>query len=187
MAASTSSTDVRILAPVLLLLAPPAAAVAVDLSGTLAGGGKPSTADGWLFAFGSTLEKLTFDVLGVKGRGTPGERWDRRAGTGYVAPFTANDYADAQAKGHGVPLLTCETPGAVSAVLDALLRHLGRLARAHGTVDHTLTQYDTTSRSAPRAFYDHHLSAVAAAVVYADATTCLNAAAVEAFQQTHAV
>ena len=36
-------------------------------------------------------------------------------------------------------------------------------------------------------FYDHHLSAIAAAVVYADATTCLNAAAVEAFQQTHAV
>ena len=82
-------------------------------------------------------------------------------------------------------LLTCETTGAVSPVLEALLRHLGKLARAHGTVDHT--QYDTTSRSAPQTFYDHHLSSVAAAVVYADATTCLNAAAVEAFQQTHAV
>ena len=42
---------------------------------------------------------------------------------------------------------------------------------------------DLTSQT----FYDHHLSSVAAAVVYADATTCLNAAAVEAFQQTHAV
>ena len=151
----------------------------------MAGGGKPSTADGWRVAFGSTLEKLTFDVLGVSGRGAPGERWDRCAGTGYVAPFTGNDYADAQAKGHGVTLLTCETTGAVSPVLEALLRHLGKLARAHGTVDHT--QYDTTSRSAPQTFYDHHLSSVAAAVVYADATTCLNAAAVEAFQQTHAV
>ena len=102
-----------------------------------------------------------------------------------VAEFTGNDYADAQSKGHGVSLLTVEVTGAVSPVLDRLLRHLDRLSRLPTTVDHT--QYNTTSRSAPHRFYDHHLEELVTAVVYADATTWLNAAASEAFQLTHCV
>ena len=158
------------------------ARVALGL-GTLAGGGKPCTADGWRFAFGATLESLTYDNLGVRARGTPGVQWDRLTGDGYVAEFTGNAYADAQGKGHGVSLLTVEVTGAVSPVLDRLLRHLDRLSRLPTTVDHT--QYNTTSRSAPHRFYDHHLEELVTAVAYADATTWLNAAASEAFQLTH--
>ena len=74
-----------------------------------------------------------------------------------------------------------ETTGAVSAAFDTLLRHLGRLARSKGTVDHT--GYGT-ARSSPRDFYRHHLSAHSAAVVFADVTTILNVAAHESFWLT---
>ena len=92
---------------------------------------------------------------------------NRLTGQGWVGESTDHDYAHALSLGTPVTLLVAETTGAVSAAFDTLLRHLGRLARSKGTVDHT--GYGT-ARSSPRDFYRHHLSAHSAAVVFADVT-----------------
>ena len=88
------------------------------------------------------------------------------------------DYADARSKGYGNTLLLTETSGAIAPAFDALLRRYARLAREHGTVDYTVYG---ESRSSPRDFYRHHLAAHSQAVVFADVSTLLDAAANKAY------
>ena len=58
--------------------------------------------------------------------------------------------------------------------LEATLRRNAKLARAPGTKD--FTQYGE-ARASPKDYYRHHLAAHCSAVVYADATALLTAAA----------
>ena len=130
---------------------------------------------GWLFAFGNTVEHLRSTVLGLSARGDPSDGpLDRRTGTGWVAETTDHDYADAQAKGHGVSLLATESTGAIDLAFILLLRSLGKQSTAPGSQDHTVYG---TARSSPHTFFAHHTSAISAAVVTADAEIVLNTAA----------
>ena len=61
----------------------------------------------------------------------------------------------------------------------AALREMGKHARAPGT--HDSTCYGTAATS-PATFYAHHLAAISHAVVAADATTVLHAAAAMSFK-----
>ena len=56
-----------------------------------------------------------------------------------------------------------------------MLRMLGRQARAPGS--HDSTRYGV-SKASPQTFYAHHVAAISAAIVLADAATVLEAAAV---------
>ena len=90
-------------------------------------------------------------------------------------------YADALRKGHAVMLLGMESTGALFTPFALHLRLLGRQSTTPGTTD--ATQYGTT-RASPRTFYRHHTASIAAAVVFADAQTVLNAAASMSFELT---
>ena len=92
-------------------------------------------------------------------------------------------YADALTKRHPVLLLNTETTGALGDALAMHLRLLGRLATAPGTQDSTVYG---EARSSTRAFFRHHAGAISAAIVLADATTLLNAAASMSFGLTFA-
>ena len=78
------------------------------------------------------------------------------------------------AAGNPVTLLVSETTGALSTAFVRCLRELGQQSRAPAT--HDSTRYGTSPAS-PRSYYAHHLAAISAAIVYADALTVLNAAA----------
>ena len=132
--------------------------------GSSALGGAASTSDGHKWAFGNTLEALRTIVFGhaESGEGRP---FDRRTGIGRLS-HKRGHYTDAVEKGHGVHLLVTECTGAMSHQLVQLLRTLSRVAGAAG--NHDTTIYGT-SRSSPRKFYQHHLAAVSAAIVTADA------------------
>ena len=93
-----------------------------------------------------------------------------------VAATTDHDYADALRKQHPVTLLVVETTGAISPSFAALLRTVGRSARAKGAADHT---HYGTARASPATFYAHHSAAISAAAVYADAHTILAEAATQ--------
>ena len=113
-------------------------------------------------------------VLGVSERGVPTDGpLDRRTGTGWVSATTDHDYADALSKGNGVSLLVTETSGALSTGFALLLRILGRQSRTHGARDSTCYG---ASRASPHTFFAHHIAAISSAIVFADATTVLNAA-----------
>ncbi len=99
---------------------------------------------------------------------------DRRTGKGWVAKTTDHDYADALSRGIGVSLCHMENTGALAPSFQALLRTLGKQAKATGV--HDSTQYGLSPAS-PQSFYTHHLAAISAAVVYADVQTVLTAAA----------
>ena len=99
---------------------------------------------------------------------------NRLTGEGWVAATADHDYADALRKQHPVTLLVVETTGAVSPSFAALLRTVGRSARAKGAADHT---HYGTSRASPATFYAHHSAAISAAAVYADGHTILAEAA----------
>ena len=77
-------------------------------------------------------------------------------------------------KGHHTTLLTAESTGALAPSFRALLRILGRQAVAPGTQDSTVYG---TARASPRTFFAHHHAAITSAIVNADATVILNAAA----------
>ena len=141
---------------------------------TIGQGDAPSTAEGHLYAFGGTLEKLIRRVFGLEETGDPsGPAYDRTLGTGHIAAYSG-EYADALAKRHGVHLLLVESTGAIAPVLMALLRMLARAARAPGASD--LSQYGS-SRSSPKTFLMHHVANISASVQIADANTVLDAAA----------
>ena len=82
---------------------------------------------------------------------------------------------------HAVMLLGMESTGALFTPFALHLRLLGRQSTTPGTTD--ATQYGTT-RASPRTFYRHHTASIAAAVVFADAQTVLNAAASMSFELT---
>ena len=67
-----------------------------------------------------------------------------------------------------------ESTGAIAPAFAAVLRILARIASSEGSSDST--QYGT-ARVSPQRFYQHHVAAISAAVVQADAQTILNAAA----------
>ena len=143
--------------------------------------GCPSTADGWLVAFGGTEEALRRTVCGLSARGTPGTApLDRSTGLGWVAA-RAGDYSDAVSKGYRLNLYVAEPSGAVCPSLDATLRRLSKLSRAPTTKD--LTAYGR-AKSSPRDFYRHYLAAHSAAVAFADADAVLNDAANKSFWLT---
>ena len=87
--------------------------------------------------------------------------------------LTPGHYSDAIAKGHGVHLLVTESSGAMSAPLVAILRALAQCVKLPDACDTTVYG---SSRAAPRSFYPHHLAAISAAIVQADALALTNAA-----------
>ena len=100
--------------------------------GTAATGGRPSTEDGHVIAFGGTEESLRHKNLGLKQRGDPSDRpFKRDTGRGYVAP-SDGDYTDALSKQHPVTLAITETSGAITDSLASFLHILARTARAEG-------------------------------------------------------
>ena len=105
---------------------------------------------------------------------------NRENGEGHVKDTTETcDYADAKRRGNPVTLLVTETTGALSSTFVRALKALGKQARAPTT--HDSTRYGT-SRASPKAFVTHHMAAISAAIVYADATTVLLAAAAMSFK-----
>ena len=150
--------------------------------GSAAKGGAPSTADGHLIAFGNTLESSIKTVLGLKQIGTDGERpYDRCSGQGFVAACDG-DYADALRKKRSVVLFLTESSGAVESRGVRLFARLSKDVRRKGAVDGTV--YGTAATST-RSFFVHHLSAVAAGAIRADALTLENTAAALTFFDTH--
>ena len=114
-------------------------------------------------------------VLGVAERGTPSDGpMDRTTGVGWVRATTDHDYADALARGNPVTLLVSETTGALSPTFLRLLLALAKQARAPTT--HDSTRYGA-ARTSPRSFLTHHLTAISAAIVTADAVSIAHAAA----------
>ena len=93
-------------------------------------------------------------------------------------------YADALSKGHPTVLLGMESTGALFTTFALFLQMLGRQSRAPGTHDSTVYG---EARASPKAFYRHHTAAISAAVVNADATVLLNAAATMSFELTFAL
>ena len=77
---------------------------------------------------------------------------------------------------HGVHLLVTESSGAMSAPLVAILRALAQCVKLPDACDTTVYG---SSRAAPRSFYPHHLAAISAAIVQADALALTNAAAAQ--------
>ena len=144
-------------------------------------GGAASTSDGHSFAFGNTEELLRRTVLGLVARGLPDdEPLDRRTGIGRVAAHNG-DYADAICKGTAIHLLATESSGALSSSTVRLLRALAkRVASPEG---HDATVYGT-GRASPKSFLRHHMSAISAAIVCADALAVHSQAASYAFMLT---
>ena len=148
--------------------------------GSAANGGAASTADGGRFAMGNTEENLIVLNLGVAQRGDPSQpAFDRTTGEAYVRITVDHDYADALSRGHRVTLLVAESTGALSPSFWRALRALASQASAPTTHDSTVYG---TSRSSPSSFYDHHLTALSAAIVSADAATVQHAAAAMSFK-----
>ena len=149
--------------------------------GSAAKGGAPSTADGRLFAFGNTLESAIKTVLGLRQQGVDGQPpFDRTSGEGFVAAHDG-DYADAQRKRYSVVLFNVESTGAIGPRAVRLLAQLAKDVKRKGATDGTVYG---TARTSTRSFFVHHLSAVAAGVMHADALTLENAAASSAFFDT---
>ena len=151
--------------------------------GSRASGGAASTADGGDFAFGNTEEALIVSVLGVAERGVPADGPLQRAGehqgTGWVRATTDHDYADALGRGTPVSLLVTESTGALSAATVRMLLALAKQASAPTT--HDSTCYGT-ARTSPRSYFAHHTAAISAAIVSADATSVMRAAAAMSFR-----
>ena len=137
-------------------------------------GGAASTSDGHTFAFGNTMEELCTKTFGHEARGD-GDPLDRSTGIGRISRKPGH-YSDAIAKGHGVHLLVTESSGAMSAPLVAILRALAQCVKLPDACDTTVYG---SSRAAPRSFYPHHLAAISAAIVQADALALTNAAAAQ--------
>ena len=157
----------------------------VQLGGSTAHGGSASTAEGHYIAFGNTEESMRVRVLGVTERGSAGaaaplNRHDRTTGLGYVGA-RAGDYSDALEKGHRVHLLAAESTGAIGRSFATLLHHLAKLAKARNSQDGTLYG---RGRQSTRSFYDHHLSAISAAIVTNNALSIINAASALNFALT---
>ena len=82
-------------------------------------------------------------------------------------------------RGPPVSLLVTESTGALSATTVRALLALGKQARAPTT--HDSTRYGTASTS-PSSFFAHHTAAISAAIVRADATSVMHAAAAMSFR-----
>ena len=106
--------------------------------------------------------------------------FDRTSGEGFVAAHDG-DYADAQRKRYSVVLFNVESTGAIGPRAVRLLAQLAKDVKRKGATDGTVYG---TARTSTRSFFVHHLSAVAAGVMHADALTLENAAASSAFFDT---
>ena len=108
-------------------------------------------------------------MLGLPERGSPSDGvFDRTTGAGYVPARSDAQYSDALSKNHGVTLLVTESTGAVSHPVYALLRDLDGQSRLATTIDHTVYG---SARTSPQRFLPHHLAAISASIVLADAST----------------
>ena len=105
---------------------------------------------------------------------------DRTSGDGFVAAHDG-DYADALRKRRSVVLFNTESTGAICPRGIRLLAQLAKDARRKGATDSTVCG---TARTSTRSFFAHHLSAVAAGVIHADALTLANTAAALTFFDT---
>ena len=122
-------------------------------------------------------------MLGLRQRGGDGQKLlDRTSGEGFVAARDG-DYADALRKRYSVVLFNVESTGAVGPRAIRLLAQLAKDAKRKGATDGTVYG---TARTSTRSFFVHHLSAVAAGVMHADALTLENAAASSNFLDTRA-
>ena len=90
-----------------------------------------------------------------------------------LEPITG-DYARALAKGHRVTLLATESTGAFAPDTARLLARLAKNVSRGDAVDCTVYG---SGRASPRDFLSHHSAALSSAIVAADATNILNAAA----------
>ena len=145
-------------------------------------GGAPSTAEGHVYAFGCTEEKLCKLVFGLKQIGSPSDdKYDRTKGAGYVAECDGQ-YADALSRNIGVALFLVETTGALGADFMTILRILAKQARLPGATD--LTQYGE-GRASTKAFLTHHVANISTVVQAADAHTVLSAAISRAQRLSH--
>ena len=107
-------------------------------------------------------------MLGLRQQGVDGQRpFDRTSGEGFVAAHDG-DYADALRKRYSVVLFNVESTGAVGPRAIRLLAQLARDTKRKGATDGTVYG---TARTSTRSFFVHHLSAVAAGVMHADALT----------------
>jgi len=143
--------------------------------GTAAGGGKPSTSHGHLFAFGNTEELLLWQNRGCPGVGSPdaaGGAYDHSTGAGWVAAHRGL-YAGAADAGHECTFLFAETSGALAPGFVRFLRDLADSATAVNCVDRTVYG---EARTATTSFFTHHLRRVSSAIVLTGAGL-LNAAA----------
>ena len=114
----------------------------------------------------------------MKQRGAEGQRaFDRTTGEGFVAAH-GGDYADALRKRRSVVVFNTESTGAVGPRGVRLLAQLARDVRRKGATDGTVYG---TARTSTTSFFVHHLSAIAAGVIHADALTLENAAATMTF------
>ena len=103
----------------------------------------------------------------------------RDTGNGWIRATVDHDYADALNRGNPVTLLVTETTGALSSTLVNVMRALAKQARASTT--HDSSCYGT-ARTSPCSFLPHHLAAISAAIVGADATSIMDAAAALSFR-----
>ena len=119
---------------------------------------------------GGTEEAQRVAVLGTDARGSEADGdHNRFDGTGHVKSTRAKaQYSSARSKGHGVTLITTENSGAISNDFNNTLHHYGKLAAAFGTTDSTIYG---ASRASTRSYYQHHIAAIAAAIVFADVST----------------
>ena len=81
-------------------------------------------------------------------------------------------------RGTPVSLLVTESTGALSTDMVRMLLALAKQARAPTT--HDSTCYGT-ARTSPRSYFAHHTAAISAAIVFADATSIMHAAAAMSF------
>ena len=141
-----------------------------DARGHSPNGGAASRAEGWLIAMGGTEEAQRVAVLGADARGSEADGdHNRFDGTGHVKSTRDKaQYSSARSKGHGVTLITTENSGAISRDFNNTLHHYGKLATALGTTDSTVYG---ASRASTRSYYQHHVAAIAAAIVFADVST----------------
>ena len=107
------------------------------------------------------------------------QRAGARQGEGWVCATTDHDYADALGRGTPCTLLVTETTGALSPNTVRMLLELAKQAKAPTTHDSTIYG---TSKTSPSTYLAHHLAAISSAIVFADATSVMHAAAVMSFR-----
>ena len=122
---------------------------------------------GHTHAFGSIEKVARCKILGVQGRGRPGDKpFDHWTGEGWMKSVRGHYYDAIHVKGNRViPFITSPSGGIAPHGL-AHLKMLARASRLPGGRDGT--RYGL-SRLSPRSFFTHHLQRISAALVRTNA------------------